>query len=33
MKHTDVKRSIFIDFDLENNHEDPKFKVGDHVEI
>ena len=33
MKHTDVKRSIFIDFDLENNDEDPKFKVGDHVEI
>ena len=33
MKHTDVERSILFDFDLENNDKDPKFKVGDHVEI
>ena len=29
----DVKPSIFIDFDKENNKESPKFKVGDIVRI
>ena len=33
MKLVDVKRSIYIDFDKENNKEGPKFKVGDHVRI
>ena len=31
MKPVDVKPSIFIDFDKENNKESPKFKVGDIV--
>ena len=29
----DVKPSIYIDFDKENNKEGPKFKVGDNVRI
>ena len=33
MKPVDVKPSIFIDFDKENNRESPKFKVGDTVRI
>ena len=33
MKPVDVKPSIFIDFDKENNKESPKFKVGDIVRI
>ena len=28
MKPADVKPSIYIDFNEENNKEDPKFKVG-----
>ena len=31
MKPVDVKPSIYINFNKENNKEDPKFKVGDHV--
>ena len=33
MKPVDVKSSTYIDFNKENNKEDPKFKVGDHVRI
>ena len=33
MKPVDVKRSIYIDFNKENNKEGPKFKVGDNVRI
>ena len=33
MKPVDVKSSTCIDFNKENNKEDPKFKVGDHVKI
>ena len=33
MKHADVKSSKYIDFNKENNKEDPKFKVGNHVRI
>ena len=33
MKHADVKLSMYIDLNKENNKEDPKFKVGDHVRI
>ena len=33
MKPIDVKSSTYIDFDNNNNKEDPKFKVGDHVRI
>ena len=33
MKPTDVKSSTYIDFDVENNDKDPKFKVGDHIRI
>ena len=33
MKPVDVKSSTYIDFDNNNNKEDPKFKVGDHVRI
>ena len=33
MKPADVKPSIYIDFNEENNKEDPKFKVGDNVRI
>ena len=33
MKPADVKPSIYIDFNKENNKEDPKFKVGDNVRI
>ena len=33
MKPVDVKSSKYIDFDKENNKEDPKLKVGDHVRI
>ena len=31
MKPVDVKLSIYIDFNKENNKEGPKFKAGDHV--
>ena len=33
MKPTDVKSSTYIDFDVEHNDKDPKFKVDDHVRI
>ena len=33
MKPVDVKAGKYIDFDKENNKEDPKFKVGDHLRI
>ena len=33
MKPIDVKSSTYIDFDKNNNKEDPKFEVGDHVKI
>ena len=33
MKSVDVKSITYIDFNKENNKEDPKFKVGDHVRI
>ena len=33
MKPVDVKRSIYIDFNKENNKEGPKFKVGDNVTL
>ena len=33
MKPVDVKSSTYIDFNKENNKQDPKFKVGDHVRI
>ena len=31
MKPLDVKSSIYFDFNKENNKEDPKSKVSDHV--
>ena len=33
MKPVDVKPSMYINFNKENNKEGPKFKVGDHVRI
>ena len=33
MKLVDVKSNTHIDFNKENNKEDPKFEVGDHVGI
>ena len=33
MEPVDVNSSTYIDFDLENNDKDPRFKIGDHVEI
>ena len=33
MKPVDVKSSTYIDFNKQNNKEDPKFEVGDHVRI
>ena len=33
MKSVDVKSSICIDFNKENNKEGPKLKVGDHARI
>ena len=33
MKATDVKSSTYIDFNKENNKEDPTFEVGDHIRI
>ena len=29
----DVKSSTYIDFDMDNNDKDPKFKVDDHLRI
>ena len=33
MKPVDVKPRMYVDFNKENNKEDPKFKVGNHVRI
>ena len=33
MKYADVKPSMYIDFDKENNKVGPKFEVGDNVRI
>ena len=33
IKPIDVKTTTYIDFDIEDNDKDPKFKVGDHVRI
>ena len=33
MKYADVKSSVYIVFNKENNKEDPKFKVGEPVRI
>ena len=33
MKPANVKSSIYIDFNIENNKECPKFKVGDHARM
>ena len=33
MKPFDVKTSIYVDFDVENNYKSPKFKVVDQVRI
>ena len=33
MKSFDVKLSTYIDFGIENNDKDRKFKVGNHVKI
>ena len=33
MKHGDIKSSTYIDFGAEDNEEDPKFKVSEHVKI
>ena len=33
MKPVDLKSSTYIDFDVENNDEDPKFEVGDLLRI
>ena len=33
MKLVDEKPSIYIDINIKNNKEGPKFKVGDHVRI
>ena len=33
MKFVDVKTNTCIDFNKENNKEDPKFEVVDHVKI
>ena len=33
MKPIDLKAITYIDFTIENNKEDPKFEVGDHVRI
>ena len=33
MKRIDVKDNAYIDFKIEVNDKDPKFKVGDHVRI
>ena len=33
MKPADVKDNTYIDFKIEANDKDPKFKVGNHVRI
>ena len=32
-KPPNVKSSVYIDFNKENNKKDPKFKIDDHVRI
>ena len=32
-KPADVKSTTYIDFDMDNNDKDPKFKVDDHLRI
>ena len=33
IKPVDIKVSKYIDFNKENNKEDPEFEVGDHVKV
>ena len=33
MKPVDVKPSIYINFNKENNKESPQFKIGDNVKV
>ena len=33
MKPIDVKNNPFVEYNLESNEKDPKFKVNDHVRI
>ena len=33
LKPIDLKSSTYIDFGIENDDKDPKFKAGDHVRI
>ena len=33
MKPVDIKSSTYIDFVIENNYKNPKFKVGGYVRI
>ena len=33
IKPVDIKGGIYIDFDIENNNKDPKFKVAGHVRV
>ena len=33
MKHVDTKSKTYIDFNMKNNKDNPKFEVGDHVRI
>ena len=33
MKPINLKNSTYIDYGIENNYEDPKFEIDDHVRI
>ena len=33
MKPIDVKSSNYIEYNVNSNYKDPKFKIGDHVKI
>ena len=33
MKPTDVKPITYVNFEVENNEKNPKFKVGDNLKI
>ena len=33
MKHVDVKVATYIEYGVEHNKKDPKYKVSDHVRI
>ena len=33
MKPVDIKSSLYLDFGMENNDKDPKFKIDDYVRI